>query len=196
MQSSDIVHSLGIYIIQKWGESIFHALIKFPKLALGKLSDNMQHFLRACPHLSFWVHGRVVFSTVQFPADVNWRCGKWHLDSPGQRTVPRSDHYHFWMETLDAGANFSSTVGIAEAHACSVASDSLRPHGLLCPWDSPVHGNHQALLSMGFSRQEYWSGLPFPPLGDLPDPGVEPMSPASRALQEDSLLPSHWGSPL
>ena len=32
---------------------------------------------------------------------------------------------------------------------------------------------HQALLSMGFPRQEYWSGLPFPPPGDLPDPGIE-----------------------
>ena len=37
---------------------------------------------------------------------------------------------------------------------------------------------HQAPLSMGFSRQEYWSGLPFPPPGDLPDLGVEPTSPA------------------
>ena len=35
---------------------------------------------------------------------------------------------------------------------------------------------HQAPLSMGFSRQEYWSGLPWPPPGDLPDPGMEPMS--------------------
>ena len=34
----------------------------------------------------------------------------------------------------------------------------------------------QAPLSMGFSRQEYWSGLPCPPPGDLPDPGIEPMS--------------------
>ena len=34
----------------------------------------------------------------------------------------------------------------------------------------------QAPLSMGFSRQEYWSGLPFPSPGDLPDPGIEPMS--------------------
>ena len=33
-------------------------------------------------------------------------------------------------------------------------------------------------LSIGFSRQEYWSGLPWPPLGDLPHPGIEPMSPA------------------
>ena len=37
---------------------------------------------------------------------------------------------------------------------------------------------HQAPPSMGFFRKEYWSGLPCPPLGDLPDPGIEPMSPA------------------
>ena len=36
----------------------------------------------------------------------------------------------------------------------------------------------QASLSMGFSREEYWSGLPFPSPGDLPDPGIEPASPA------------------
>ena len=41
---------------------------------------------------------------------------------------------------------------------------------------------HQALLSMGFSRQEYWSGLPFPSPGNLPHPGVEPASLISPAL--------------
>ena len=39
----------------------------------------------------------------------------------------------------------------------------------------------QAPLSMGFFRQEYWSGLPFPSPGDLPDPGIEPMSPTAPA---------------
>ena len=43
---------------------------------------------------------------------------------------------------------------------------------------------HQAPLSMGFSRQEYWSGLLFPSPGDLPDPGIEPGSPT---LQADAL---------
>ena len=43
---------------------------------------------------------------------------------------------------------------------------------------------HQAPPSMGFSRQEYWSGLPFPSPGDLPDPGIEPRSPT---LQADAL---------
>ena len=41
---------------------------------------------------------------------------------------------------------------------------------------------HHAPLSMGFSRQEYWSGLPLPPSGDLPDPGIEPTSLMSPAL--------------
>ena len=41
---------------------------------------------------------------------------------------------------------------------------------------------HQAPLSMGFSRQEYWSGLPGPSPGDLPDPGIEPTSLVSPAL--------------
>ena len=51
---------------------------------------------------------------------------------------------------------------------------------------------HQALLSMGFSRQEYWNGLPFPSPRDLPNSGIEVTSPASQA---DSLLLSHQGSP-
>ena len=50
----------------------------------------------------------------------------------------------------------------------------------------------QAPLSVGFSRQEHWSGLPFPSPGDLPHPGIEPKSPA---LQMDSLSLSHQGSP-
>ena len=45
----------------------------------------------------------------------------------------------------------------------------------------------QAPLSMEFSRQEYWSGLPLPSPGDLPDPGIEPTSPVSPVLQADSL---------
>ena len=58
----------------------------------------------------------------------------------------------------------------------SVVSDSLRPHGLLCPW--------------GFSRPESWSGLPCPPPGDIPNPGIKPTSPA---LQADFLPSDHQG---
>ena len=49
-----------------------------------------------------------------------------------------------------------------------------------------------ASLSMGFSRKEYWSRLPFPSPGDLPDPGIEPRSPA---LQTDTLLSEPPGKP-
>ena len=51
---------------------------------------------------------------------------------------------------------------------------------------------HHAPPSMGFSRQEYWSGLPFPSPGDLPDPGIEPRSPA---LQADALTSEPPGKP-
>ena len=56
------------------------------------------------------------------------------------------------------------------------------------PWTAA----RQAPLSMGFPRQEYWSGLPFSPPGDLPDPGIKPGSPA---LQEDSLPTEPPGKP-
>ena len=51
---------------------------------------------------------------------------------------------------------------------------------------------HQAPLSMGFSRQEYWGGLPFPSPGDLPDPGIEPRSPT---LEADALTSGSPGKP-
>ena len=60
---------------------------------------------------------------------------------------------------------------------------------LVNPWIVPC----QAPPSMGFPKQEYWSGLPFPSPGDLPDPGMEPRSPA---LQADSLLSEPPGKPL
>ena len=67
--------------------------------------------------------------------------------------------------------------------SCSAVSVFLQPHGLqpsrlFCPWE--------------FSRQEYWSGLPCPPPGDLPNPGIEPRS---SAWQADSLLTMLPGSP-
>ena len=60
-------------------------------------------------------------------------------------------------------------------------SDSLRPHGI-----------HQAPPSVGCSRQEYWSELPFPSPGDPPNPGIKPRSPT---LQEDCLLAEPPGKP-
>ena len=80
-------------------------------------------------------------------------------------------------------------------------SDSWQPYGQVTP---------QAPLSMGFSRQEYWSGLPFPSPGDLPNPGIEPKSRKSPPLSGrffttsatwealpgyEALNKLHWGFP-
>ena len=61
-------------------------------------------------------------------------------------------------------------------------------HYLVTPWTVAL----QAPLSIGFSRQEHWSGLPFPSPGDLTNPGIKPRSPA---LQADSLQTELQGKP-
>ena len=66
------------------------------------------------------------------------------------------------------GSNVLHAAGVCVCQS----SDRVRP--FVTPWTAV----HQAPLSMGVSRQEYWSGLPFPSLGDLPNPGTEPTSPA------------------
>ena len=72
---------------------------------------------------------------------------------------------------------------------CSVSYSVMRDSLKVTPWTTA----HQAHLSMGFTRQEYWSGLPFPSPRNLPDPGIEPGSPA---LQADPLPTELWGKPL
>ena len=54
---------------------------------------------------------------------------------------------------------------------------------------------HQASLSMGFSRQEYWSGLPFAFPGDLPDPGIEPQAPAVSCIAGEFFTTEPLGEP-
>ena len=67
----------------------------------------------------------------------------------------------------------------------SVVSDSATP------WTGVL----KALLSMEFSSQEYWNGLPFPPPGDLPDPEIKPTSPASHALAGEFFTTEPPGKP-
>ena len=65
-------------------------------------------------------------------------------------------------------------------------SRSVVSNSFATPWTVA----HQAPLSVELSRQEYWSGLPVPSSGELPNPGIEPASPTCQA---DSLLLSHLG---
>ena len=75
----------------------------------------------------------------------------------------------------------------AEMRACTLSRFS-RVWLFVTPWTVA----RQAPLSMGFSRQEYWSEWPCPPPRDLPDPGIEPRSPVSPALA--GRFSSHWAA--
>ena len=82
--------------------------------------------------------------------------------------IKTSLSYTLWKLTF-SNPNYALSMWVLN---CSVVSDSLQPHGL-----QPT----RLLCPSGFSRQEYWSGLPCPPPGDLPDPGTEPRSPVLQA---------------
>ena len=83
--------------------------------------------------------------------------------------------------------------GTSDLWSMFIPAKSLQSCPTLCdpmdcsPPDSSVHG---------FSRKDYWIGLPSPPPGDIPDPGIKPASPVAPALQVDSLPLSRWGSPV
>ena len=90
------------------------------------------------------------------------------------------------LRELDPGSGFQASSGyspIGHLSGCLLLS---KEKSLSCVrlFVTPRTIAHQAPTSMGFSRQEYWSGVPFPSAGDLRDPGIEPRSPA---LQADTL---------
>ena len=81
--------------------------------------------------------------------------------------------------------HFVLSHNFAEPNSCGAVLSCVRL--FVTPWTEV----HQAPLSMGFPRQEYWCGLPFPSPEGLPNPGIKPTSPA---WQVDSLPLSHLGS--
>ena len=106
--------------------------------------------------------------------------------------MSKSSSLLFWADwnylshlTTDNLGNISRLVLQQSSVSHSVVSNSLWPHGLYVA--------HQPPLSMEFSRQGSWSGLPFPSPEDLPDPGIKPRSPA---LQADSLPSEPPGKPV
>ena len=84
----------------------------------------------------------------------------------------------------------SSTWGRGWEVACVCTRSLSCVQFFATPWTVA----HQAALSMGFSLQDYWSGLHFPPPGNITNPRIEPVSPETPMLQVDSFLLSHRGS--
>ena len=106
-----------------------------------------------------------------------------HWDRPPAAVLFQrwTDVATLWPQGFMARATTSFITKILSLHALSVT-----------PWTAA----RQAPLSMVFFRQEYCGGLPFPPPRDLPYQSIEPVSPASPALQVDSWPLSHGGSPI
>ena len=78
-----------------------------------------------------------------------------------------------WVNLYNSGTRFLLLLFVLSCFSCDWLFGT--------PWTIA----HQAPLSLGFSRQEYWSGLPFPPPEDLPDSGIEPRSLRSPALADE-----------
>ena len=101
-----------------------------------------------------------------------------------------------WLETnpvtqlqMQGAHSKKGTTSKVKSHIMSIVSNVAQLCPTLCdPWTVA----HQVPPSIGFSRQEYWSGLPFPSLGDLPDLGIRPGFPA---LQVDNLPSEPPGKP-
>ena len=110
-----------------------------------------------------------------------------HVTHDGYGTEPHSlNHYNVITEisvclSIQLSQIFLWTICVC---VCILSCVWL----FVIPWTLAL----QAPLSMGFPRQEYWSGLPFPSPGDLPDPGIELASPLSPELAGDSSPLSHW----
>ena len=97
-------------------------------------------------------------------------------------------------EIHTAGSRLSRAVWSGVISTSPSVSGLLLLNCVICVWlfETPWTVAHQAPLSVGFSRQEYWSGLPCPSPGDFLNPGIEPGSPAWQA---DSLPLNHQGRP-
>ena len=141
-----------------------YSIVRDVRQTLGKLNRNswLQYFNNILKTVEVWRQAqREGFQ----PGKASW------IFFPG-------DFIWWWMfHASGSGLQCSSSVCLVPCvHACwvtSVVSNSLQPHGL-----QPA----RLLCSWGFSRQEYCSGLPCPPPGDLPNLGIKPRSPALQAV--------------
>ena len=158
-----------------WPHGLQHGRLPCP-------SPITRAYSNSCPS-NQWCHPTISSSVVPFSSSLQ--------SLPASGSFPMSQFFASGGQRT-RGKGISGTLyilPISQNHlkkkkwSRSVMSDSLRPHGQYA---------YQAPPSMGFSRQEYWGGLPFPSPGNLPDPGIIPRFPA---LQADTLPSEPPGKP-
>ena len=117
----------------------------------------------------------------------------WTLTSPNVK-VSESQHLALFillfLKLCTATWHWVGVLRKCQPACLCLLSFSVRSYSVM-PWTVA----HQAPLSMGFPRQEYWSGLPFPPSGDLPDPGIKPAFLGSPALAGGFFTTAPLGRP-
>ena len=144
-----------------------------------------QYLMRVSPKINVWkvkMHYPSDLKPTLFPVPLcdsplrrNRRRGPWQLAPFQLCFVLMYDEVILPLQWLTMDKS-KWNYGCACMHACVLSHFS-------CVWlCTPIDCSPQALLSMGFSRQEYWGGLPFPLPGDLPDPGIELVSLTPTAL--------------
>ena len=143
------------------------------------------------------IMGSPVTSVGYWHSDKYWFCVLFFLVQILSYSWFQSAHVNHWVPSGGKGTHTvwsrlswftficsqSYTIVFSESESCSVVTDSATP------WTVA----HQVPLSTEFSRPEYWSGLPFPSPGNLPDPGIKTRSPV---LQADSLQSEPPGKPI
>ena len=126
--------------------------------------------LRAMHCIKYVTHDNLLFNAQRKPL--------WHRQYYDSHLSQRWGKLAWWPGVCSVmKLQASSVCRPHKCMQCSVVSDSLWP---------PRTVAHQAPLSTGFSQQEYWSGLPFPPSADLPNPEIQAISLTSPTLQVDS----------
>ena len=135
----------------------------------------LSHFSHVCLFATPWTVAHLASLSMGFSRQEYW--SGLPCPSPGDLLDPGIELASF-MSPAVAGGFFTTSATIVKAKSLS------RVRLFVTPWTVA----YQASQSMEFSRQEYWSGLPFPSPGDLPNPGIEP---ESLALQAVSLPLSH-----
>ena len=134
-------------------------------------------FLKCLPH--FYLHRRHMQGDLRTNHSLKGKCFQISFPFSLPATIPQ---FIFWTHEGSEEKDFLSLLIMCEAlHICRLACVlSCFSHVPLfvTPWTIA----YQSPLSMEFSRQEYWSGLPFSSPGGLPDPGIEPVSLTSPAL--------------